>query len=145
MTMRRDLIVSQSIDINASPANVWHALTDPNLIKEYLFGTETVTDWKVGSKIIFQGEYEGQIYRDKGIILENVPEKLLSYSYWSGFSGTEDKPENYSIVTYTLIRQDDAHTTFTWTQEGYATEEAYNHSTSGMGEFLEQIKAVMER
>ena len=27
---------------------------------------------------------------------------VLKYDYWSGFSGLEDKPENYSLVTYTL-------------------------------------------
>ncbi|MBD2755379.1 SRPBCC family protein [Spirosoma validum] len=143
--MRRDLIVSQSIDINASPSKVWTVMTDPELIKEYLYGTETVTDWLVGSEIIFQGEYQDQSYRDKGIILESVPEERLSYSYWSGFSGAEDKPENYSIITYTLVRQDDNRTTFTWTQEGFATEEGYNHSRNTTGTLLEQIKEIAER
>lgn len=143
--MRNDLIVSQSIDINASPARVWDVLTTPDLIKEYLFGTETVTDWKIGSEIIFQGEYGEQTYRDKGVILENVPNKLLSYSYWSGFSGLEDKPENYSTVTYTLRAENDNQTEFTWTQQGYATEEGYNHSVNGMSDFLKQIKEIAER
>ena len=66
--MRQDLIVSQSVDVKAEPEQVWNALTNPEIIKEYLFGTETITDWKVGSEIIFQGEYEGHKYRDHGII-----------------------------------------------------------------------------
>lgn len=143
--MRRDLIVSQSIDINASPSKVWVALTDPDLIKEYLYGTETVTDWQVGSDVIFQGEYQNQSYRDKGVVLENVLEERLSYSYWSGFSGAEDKPENYSTIAYGLAKQDDNHTTFTWTQQGFTTEEGYNHSKNGIGSLLEQIKEIAER
>ena len=143
--MQRDLIVSQSIGVQASPAQVWHVLTTPEIIREYLFGTQTITDWQVGSNIVFQGEYDGQIYRDKGVILENKPYERLSYSYWSRFSGLADKPENYSTVTYTLTPQDDTHTLFTWTQEGYATQEGYEHSTKGMNAFLEQIKAIMER
>ncbi len=143
--MRHDLIVSKKIDINAPPSKVWKALTTPEIIKEYLFGTETVTDWKVGSEIIFQGEYEGQKYRDKGVILENVPNLLLSYSYWSGFSGLEDKPENYSRVTYGLINKDNNKTEFSWTQEGFANEEARKHSETGMQTFLEQIKGIVER
>lgn len=143
--MQHDLIVSQSIDVNASPANVWHALTTPEIIQEYLFGTQTITDWQVGSTIIFQGEYDGHIYQDKGVILENKFNERLSYSYWSGFSGLADKPENYATVTYILTRLTDTHTLFTWTQEGYATQEGYNHSTNGMSAFLEQIKAIMER
>ena len=143
--MRRDLTVSQSIDINTDPSQVWHALTTPDIIKEYLFGTETVTNWKVGDEIIFQGKYKGHMYRDKGVILENRPNQLLRYTYWSGFSGLEDKPENYSTVTYTLTKRDATHTTFTWTQEGYATEEAYTHSKSGMEAFLQQVKEIIER
>jgi uncharacterized protein YndB with AHSA1/START domain len=143
--MRQDLIVAKSIDIQASPETVWHVLTTPELIREYLFGTETVTDWKVGSEIVFQGEYENQTYRDKGIILENVPNRLLSYSYWSGFSGLEDKPENYSTITYTIQPKEVNLTEFTWTQQGYGSEEGYNHSVNGMEAFLKQIKAIAER
>src|ERR1700710_2649756 len=119
--MMLDLTVSQSIEINAEPEKVWDALTNPEIIKEYLFGTETITDWNVGSEIIFQGEYEGHSYADKGIILQNDLYKQLSYSYWSGFSGLEDKPENYSLVTYTLDNNENNKSTiFTWTQTGYA-------------------------
>lgn len=145
--MRHDLTVSESVDINAAPSKVWDALTNPAIIKKYLFGTETITDWKVGSEIIFQGEYgenKEHTYRDKGFVIQNVFNELLSYSYWSGFSGLEDNPENYSLVTYSLKSNDDKKTTFTWTQKGYATEEGYQHSLSGMKEFLEQIKQIIE-
>jgi len=142
--MRRDLIVSQSVDINAEPKQVWNALTNPEIIKEYLFETETITDWKVGSEIVFQGEYEGHKYRDHGIIKELIPLKLISYSYWSCFSGLEDKPENYSLITYTVEKNENS-TKFTWTQTGFATEQGYEHSKNGMGAFLQQIKEIIER
>lgn len=145
--MRQDLVVAKSIDINAPTAKVWEALTKPEVIKEYLFGTETITDWKVGSEIIFQGTYGDNneySYRDKGIVRENILNELLSYSYWSGFSGLEDKLENYSLVTYTLINKGGNTTNFTWTQQGFGTEEGYNHSASGMDDFLKKIKDVVE-
>lgn len=134
--MNHNLIVSKSIDINAAPSKVW--------IKEYLFGTETITDWKVGSAIIFQGEYNGHKYRDKGVVLENILNELLVYSYWSGFSGLEDKPENYSLVTYRLTNSNNI-TKLTWTQKGYANEEGHKHSEEGMDEFLRTIKRIIER
>jgi uncharacterized protein YndB with AHSA1/START domain len=146
--MLRDLTVSQSININASPSKVWNALTNPDIIKEYLFGTETITDWKVGNEIIFQGIYGDNneySYRDKGIIKENILNEKLSYSYWSGFSGLEDKPENYSLVTYTLQSDDGKTTNFTWTQNGFGSEEGYQHSSGGMIDFLKQIKGIVER
>lgn len=146
--MRHDLIVSESIDINAGPEKVWDVMTNPELIKEYLFGTETITDWKTGSEIIFQGKYGEKsefMYRDKGLVREHIPMRKLSYNYWNGFSGLEDKPENYALVTYTIEPKGEGITSFTWTQAGFATEDGYNHSRSGMGEFLKQIKAIAER
>ncbi|MDB5283795.1 MAG: hypothetical protein JWO06_2870 [Bacteroidota bacterium] len=143
--MRNDLVVSKSIDVNATPEKVWEALTNPEIIKEYLFGTETITDWKVGSEVIFQGAYEGHKYRDKGIVLENVPNQKLTYSYWSGFTGLADLPENYSTVHYTITPIDKDHTTFTWTQKGFANEEGKEHSESGMDAFIQKIKEIIER
>jgi len=143
--MRHDLIVSKSIIINASKDSVWRALTEPKTIKKYLHGTETITDWNVGSEIVFQGEYNGQNYKDHGIILENIQHSKISYSYWSGFSGLEDKPENYSNVTYTLADKGNHQTELTWTQKGFANEEGCKHSDSGMDEFLKSIKKIIER
>ena len=143
--MRHDLIVSKSIVVNANKDKVWMALTNPETIKEYLYGTETITDWKVGSEIIFQGEYSGQKYRDRGIILENIPNTKLCYSYWSGFSGLDDKPENYSNISYTLTDSGNHETELTWTQIGFANEDGHKHSESGMDEFLKSIKKIIER
>ena len=143
--MRHDLTVSHSIDINVNVSKLWDVLTDPEIIKLYLFGTDTVTDWKPGSVIIFQGEYEGQKYRDKGVILECVQNEKIVYTYWSGFSGLEDKPEDYSEVTYILTPKGKDVTKFTWTQKGFADEEKYNHMLSGVNSFLERIKEIAER
>ena len=142
--MKEDLIVSNSIDINVSPSELWKGLTDPEIIKDYLFGTKTETDWKPGSEVVFQGEYEGKTYRDHGIVKENDENKLLSYTYWSSMSGLEDKPENASLITYTLTPKEENITTFTWTQKGFANENAYNHSVTGMGDFMKKIKEVVE-
>lgn len=142
--MNHALEVSESVLINAPAERVWETLTNPSLIKEYLFGTDTVTDWKVGSDIVFQGEYENTSYRDKGVIQENIPGKLLSYSYWSGFSGLPDLPENHSLVIYSL-EEKGPQTIFTWTQRGFPDEDRQAHSKGGMTDFLAQIKGIAER
>jgi hypothetical protein len=82
-------------------------------------------------------------YCDKGVILEHVSNKLLSYSYWSGFSGLEDQPANYATVTYTL-EQRNGETRFTWTQQGYPDVARYEHSQQGVKNLLTQIKAIAE-
>lgn len=141
--MTPQLTATSSILIKASLAKVWHALTDPETIKKYLFGTNTITDWKVGSPIYFRGEWEGKSYEDKGIILEIMPEKILKYSYWSSMSGTEDKPENYQVVSY-LVKSNDGQTELTIVQEGSKSEEAKNHTQQNWKAIMDSLKTIVE-
>jgi uncharacterized protein YndB with AHSA1/START domain len=142
--MNNKLRASASIEINTSSESVWDALTNPEKIKAYLFGTETITDWKVGSPIVFQGEYESHIYQDKGNVLEVVPNQLLRYNYWSSMSGLEDKIENYFIVTYLIEEVQEGKVKFTWNQEGFPTEERRAHTEKGLPGMLNQIKRISE-
>jgi hypothetical protein len=119
-------------------------LTNPEKIKLFLFGTETVTDWKVGSPILFQGEYNGHTYKDKGNVLEYKENELLKYNYWSSFSGLEDNPTNYSIVIYTVVEIDKNSVEFTWTQIGFSNEEGKCHTEQGLDNMLQQIKNLAE-
>jgi len=143
--MNKQLRVSSSIEIHALPEKVWIILTQPKYIREYLYGTETLTDWEMGSPIIFQGVYNDIPYKDKGIVLDYIPFQKISYSYWSSFSGLEDIPENYSIITYSLYQLEGGRTRFNWTQEGYSSEEGRSHSELGMAGLLNSIKEITER
>jgi len=44
-----DYVAKAETEITASPERVWAALTDPKLIKRYMFGSEVETDWQQGS------------------------------------------------------------------------------------------------
>ena len=100
--MNETHIAKSSVTINAPRSRVWEALTQPDLIKQYLFGTEVSTDWKVGSPITYKGVWEGKAYEDKGQILQVEPEKRLVSTFWSALSGLPDRPENYQTVEYAL-------------------------------------------
>jgi len=143
--MNTALKASQSIEINATCESVWDTMTNPEKIKVYLYGTETNTDWKVGSPIVFQGNYEGHVYNDKGNVLEVKENELLKYNYWSSMSGTEGKIENYFIVTYRIEQLSEGKVKFTWQQEGFPTEEKRKHTESGLCTMIEQIKEIAER
>jgi len=91
-----------SVLLPVPPARVWEAITTPAIIKQYFFGVDVVTDWKVGSPLLFRGSYNGKMFEDKAIILKFEREKTLAWNYWSSFSGLPDKPENYQEVVYTL-------------------------------------------
>ena len=42
-------IAKAETTINASADKVWNALTDPGMIKKYMFGTTVISDWKEGN------------------------------------------------------------------------------------------------
>ena len=142
--MENNLLVKKSIHINASTAKVWDALINPDKIKQWLFGTETISDWKKGSRITYKGVWEGKEYVDGGIILHIEPEKIFQSTYWSSMSGKEDKPENYATVTYSLEKDGDG-TLLTLTQDNIKTVEVKEHSEKNWGIVLESLKNVAEK
>lgn len=135
--------VTKSISINAPAEKVWHALTDKESIRQYMFGTETTCDWQKGSKITFSGSYEGFEYQDGGEILDIEPNKKMVYSYWSSMSGVEDIPENYARITYTLEEKDGV-TELTVEQADSPTESMHENSAKHWPMTLQKIKEVVE-
>ncbi len=132
-----------SVTIDAPVSKVWDAITNPTIIKKYLFGTNVTSDWKEGSSIEYAGEYEGKAYHDKGMIKKLVPEKVFQSTYWSSMSGKEDNPENYNLVTY-ILSVEDGKTIVTLTQDNIATSEERTHSTNNWDAVLEKLKQTVE-
>jgi len=142
--MTSGITATASISIDASREAVWQALTDPEMIKEYFFGTDTVTTWEVGSPLRFKGEWEGKTYEDKGTVLAFKKGEQVKYDYWSSMSGTADVPENYGIVTYDLSGDDGA-VTVTVTQENIRDEKTRDHSVENWNVVLNQMKDLLEK
>ena len=114
------------------------------MIKQYLFGTEAISNWKVGDSITSRGTWEGKSYEDKGKILQLIPERIFQSTYWSSMSGTEDKPENYATVTYEIeSRSND--TLLTVLQDNNVSKEASEHSEKNWGMVLETMKKIIEK
>jgi len=136
-------IAKAETTIGASSDKVWDALTDPQLIKEYMFGATVISDWKEGSKIVWKGEWEGRPYEDKGKILLMEPKSKLQYSHFSPMAGLDDKPENYHIVTIDLAEKDNQ-TQVTLTQDNNANEAAKEHSEKNWKLMLASLKKLLE-
>ncbi|GAC1648239.1 MAG: SRPBCC domain-containing protein [Gemmatimonadaceae bacterium] len=136
-------VATVSVPINAPAKKVWEALTKPNLIKQYFFGTNVETDWKPGSPIRFHGAWQGKAYEDKGTILEAVPGKRIAYTYWSSLSGTVDLPENYKTVSFDLSNEA-GNTVLTLTQDNNDTEEAKKHSEANWQTVIQGLKKLVE-
>lgn len=142
--MNKNFVATASTVINAPASKVWEALTKPELIKQYLFGTDVVTDWKVGSPIVYKGMWEGKPFEDKGKILQVEPEKLLVSTHWSPLAGVPDTPENYHEVRYEL-GADKGGTRLTIVQDNNASKEEQEHSEQNWGMMLASLKTLLEK
>ncbi len=141
--MNKTFTSKSTIAINAPASKVWDALTKPELIKQYLFGTEVATDWQVGSPVTYKGEWEGKTYEDKGKVLQIEKEKLLVSTFWSSLSALADIPENYKTVRYELSA-DDKGTRLTITQDNNNSQEEADHSGQNWKIVLEGIQKLVE-
>ncbi len=148
----KKLIVKNTIKIDASPVVVWDALTNPEQTKKYMFGCETVSDWKIGSPLLWKGSYQGkEMVFVKGNIVDIKPGKFLAYTTIDPNSTTiEDIPQNYVTVTYTLAPENGS-TLLTVTQGDFATvadgekryQETFNNG-DGWNPILVEIKKLVE-
>jgi uncharacterized protein YndB with AHSA1/START domain len=94
-----------TIKLNATLDKVWDTLTNPERVKLWQFGSDLFTTWEVGSNIEFVTEWEGQIFKQWGKILEMKQNELIKYSLFAPRPGLEDKLENYFIMNYVLTEE----------------------------------------
>jgi len=148
--MEKELTIKNTININAPAHKVWDVLINPQQTKKYMFGCETVSDWKVGSELLWKGVFDGvELVAVKGHVVAFHPNKLLAYTTIDPNSATPDKPENYTTVTYSLVEKNND-TELTITQGDYAKvadgEKRYNESIAGGGwsSILTEIKKIAE-
>lgn len=141
--MNKQFTAKAATTIHAPASKVWQALVNPEIIKQYLFDTEVISEWKVGSPITYKGEWQGKAFEDKGEILAMEPERLLKSTHWSPLSGVPDTPENYHTVTYTLTEQGES-TEMMITQDNNASEEEKAHSEKNWQTVLKGMKDLLE-
>lgn len=150
--MSTPLFVNSTITINAAATKVWDALTNPQQTKKYMFGCEATSDYKVGSRLTWEGIYDGKLFvAVVGHIVAIEPGKQLVYTTFDPNNPTlEDIPSNYLTVTYTLT-EENGHTRLDVTQGDFATvadsekryNDAYNNG-EGWNPILVQIKELVE-
>ena len=94
------------IFINAPAEKVWYAITEPQWVKQWQYGSQLTTDWNVGSRISFTAEWEEKVFEQWGKVLKFEPYKNLSYTLFVPSPGLEDSPENYFEMEYILSEKE---------------------------------------
>ena len=94
------------VKIIAPSKKVWLALTMPDLVKQWQYGSDLLTTWEIGTPIIFRNEWNGRVFEQKGTVLEFLPESRLKYSLFFPRPGLQDIPEHRILMTYELTESE---------------------------------------
>ncbi len=89
--------ISNTQHIASTPAEVWNALTNPDLTQQYWGGTRIESDWKVGSKVLYLRD--GKVTDENTALVVDPPHKL-SYTFRPVFGEYAKEPA--SRVTFTI-------------------------------------------
>lgn len=141
--MSKNLVLTKERNIAANTKKVWAAITETTSNWNGVT-VNTISAWEPNSDITFSFVWDGKEYADKGNIIEFVPEKIFSHTYWSAFSGLPDQKENYSKVQYELFSTKKG-TILKLTHSNFATHTMYEHSDKNWEDTLDKIKEKCEK
>ena len=140
----QSFIVKKSIALNATPAEVWDALTNPEKTKEYFFHCEVHSTWEVGSPISFKGKiFFIKKIEMNGTVLAVEPERLLKYNL------VNEGDEGHSISTVTdELKYENGQTILSISDDvgdGDESQERYEKSDKGWDKVLKGLKELVEK
>jgi len=138
-----NLVAKVSETINSSVANVWNALRDPELTRQYMFGTTVTSGWRAGDSITWEGDWRGKPYKDHGTILVAEERRRLVYTHFSPLSGKPDRPENYHTITFELDGNA-KRTLVTLSQDNNRTQQDREYAEKNWKMVLGKLKSVLE-
>lgn len=144
-----ELFTRSTIDIAASAQAVWAMLTDPALTKQYMFGCEVISDWKVGSTVLWRGELEGKpMVFVTGRVVTFEPHAVLAYTTFDPNGTLADVPSNHVTMTCRLTplpggktRLDLAQGDFAKVEQG---QQRYADAVNGGNGLLAKMQEVAE-
>ncbi len=106
--MKKPMVIKEVITFKSDLKRVWNLVTNPEMTKQYMFGCEVLSDWKIGSPIIWKGKTEDgkEVIYVKGEIIEYEKEKKVTFSTFDPNMGITDILTNYVNLTYEVISQE---------------------------------------
>lgn len=109
--MERETIIQRTLLVDASPRAIWHVLTEPQLTKLYLEGSQARSSWKPGSPVVWVDKVDGQErVRAKGTVMACQADRRLRYTCFLTDSDLPDEPASYTTVDILLEPERDGRT-----------------------------------
>jgi len=87
----------------ATPEDIWRAITDPELTRGYYYGTDILSDWKVGSQ--WTSRAGDELYLE-GTILEIDPPRKLVQTFHVASAEENAVNDEFSTVTWEVTPAD---------------------------------------
>jgi len=100
--------------LKASPEKVWEAITNPELTKQYFFGSMVASTFEPGATYVSASE-DGSMRFAEGQILAAEPPRLLRHSWRTLW--VEGAADEVSRVTWEIDPQEDETTKLTLTHD----------------------------
>jgi uncharacterized protein YndB with AHSA1/START domain len=137
--------VRRSVLINADPDSVWKTITEPENISAWISEKpiKIISEWKLGSGIVFESEWNGRLNIDKGIILELKKPEIFRYSFWTHISRMPDIPENYAVIEF-ILEEHGTQTLLSVIHSNLIMEAGYEHANFFWIVALNEIKKLAE-
>jgi uncharacterized protein YndB with AHSA1/START domain len=139
--------IEKTVVVAAPPSSVWAALTDPVAMSAWMgepdMQIDVHTDWRPGTPIVVTGFHHGP-FRNDGIVLDCVPERLLRYSHRSSVSHLPDTPDSDSEIAFALAPAAGG-TAVHLAVHGFPTETIFRHLDLYWRGTLDVFKAFVER
>lgn len=140
-------VARAEIDVAAPRAVVWRVLTFSGGCPESMFGADVESDWRVGSPIVWRGEWQGRAFEDHGRVIEledrDEPWRIV-LTHFSPSSGLDGIQENYHTIRMELDETSSG-THVTLDQDNNATVGAAQHARENWAAMLRGVKTVAER
>lgn len=136
-----DVTLSRTIHADADRA--WAALTDPELVAQWMMGARVASTWTKGAPITWKGEYKGKAFTDKGEVVEVEPGRRLVHTHFSPMSGADDVPENHHRLAWTLSPSAGA-TKLTLVQSGATSAQQAEQFKATWSTMLDALRRAAE-
>ena len=127
--------ITKEIHINVSRERIFSALTNSEEIPKYYPLNEVLSQWELGSEVLYKGEVNGAPFIDYGVIEKLDSPSVYAYSYWSDNHGTERLAENHMTICYQLSESDGG-TDLTVIQSNIRSVELYEMMKTQVWDFL---------
>ena len=66
----KTLIANVSIEIKDTVDEVWKALVSREIVEKYMLGSQQLSDWQKGTRIVWKKDFNWRKFEGKGEILE---------------------------------------------------------------------------